>query len=60
MEAGHKKERYFWKLLRVCDEWRGSTRIGCWRKEKKGGGLKKKCRKRRRYVDNYGKESSMK
>ena len=30
MEAGHKKERYFWKLLYVCDEWRGSARIGCW------------------------------
>ena len=34
MEAGHKKECYFWKLLRVCDEWRGSARIGClWKRE---------------------------
>ena len=33
MEAGHREKR-FWKLLRacVCDEWRGSVRIGCWRK----------------------------
>ncbi len=31
MEAGHKEKRFFWNLLRayVCDEWRGSVRIGC-------------------------------
>ncbi len=32
MEAGHKKNVLFGKLLRVCDKWRGSARIGCWRK----------------------------
>ena len=30
MEAGHKKNVLFGKLRRVCDEWRGSARIGCW------------------------------
>ncbi len=26
---GIKKNVFFGKLLRVCDEWRGSVRIGC-------------------------------
>ncbi len=34
MEAGHKKNVLLGKLLRVCDEWRGSARIGCWSKRK--------------------------
>jgi hypothetical protein len=40
MEEGHeeKKKRYCWKLLRMCDEWRGSVRIGCGGRE---GGEKK-------------------
>ncbi len=31
MEAGHKEKRFFWNYcVCVCDEWRGSARIGCW------------------------------
>ncbi len=31
MEAGHKEKRFFLKTIAcVCDEWRGSVRIGCW------------------------------
>ena len=34
MEAGHKEKRFFFgnTTACVCDEWRGSVRIGCWRK----------------------------
>ena len=53
MEAGHKKKRYFWKLLRVCvtngREVRGLG-VG-------GKGRWKKCRKRRRCVESYGEEN---
>ena len=28
--GAYKKNVLFGKLLRVCDEWRGSARIGCW------------------------------
>ena len=56
MEAGHKKERYFWKLLRVCVTNGGEVRgLGIGRK-----GRWKKCRKRRRCVDSCGKENSVK
>ena len=31
MEAGHKKRTLFLETaVCVCDEWRGSARIGCW------------------------------
>ena len=32
MEAGHKEKRFFLEnyCVCVCDEWRGSARIGCW------------------------------
>ena len=38
MEAGHKEKRFFLELycVCVCDEWRGSARIGCWGKREVG------------------------
>ncbi len=32
MKAERKEKRFFLELVRVyvCDEWRGSARIGCW------------------------------
>ncbi len=33
MEVGHKEKTFFLKTIAcvfVCDEWRGSVRIGCW------------------------------
>ena len=31
MKAGHKEKRFFLESTAcVCDEWRGSARIGCW------------------------------
>jgi len=56
MEAGHKKNVFFWKLLRVCVTNGGEVRglgVG-------GKGRWKKCRKRRRCVDSCGKENSVK
>ncbi len=46
---GIKKKRSFGELLRVCDEWRGSARIGCWRKREveKMSKMSTLCRKLR-------------